>query len=205
MSSPEPFEVTDSFATLSLITTDAAHEASDEQTTPRQTHLPAFSQSSEASAEERRPNSRESSHSGSDTEREEYTAKMPSGSSSSKHHSSSSSSKKHSSSSSSSKHRSKGDDWSDVTEPEERRRIQNRIAQRKFRRCSFCFPSLPPFAASIFPPGSYQCSCESWQSPGTHTNGGYFFQRQQRYLLRCTYISLQEHKLTRKQPFPQYR
>lgn len=57
---------------------------------------------------------------------------MPS-SSTSKHHSSSSSSKKHHSSSSSSKHQSKSDDWSDVTEPEERRRIQNRIAQRKFR------------------------------------------------------------------------
>ncbi|KAK4458875.1 hypothetical protein QBC42DRAFT_313336 [Cladorrhinum samala] len=34
--------------------------------------------------------------------------------------------------SSSSRHR-KSDDWSEVTEPEERRRIQNRIAQRKFR------------------------------------------------------------------------
>ncbi len=28
----------------------------------------------------------------------------------------------------------KSDDWADVTEPEERRRIQNRIAQRKFRK-----------------------------------------------------------------------
>jgi hypothetical protein len=27
----------------------------------------------------------------------------------------------------------KSDDWAEVTEPEERRRIQNRIAQRKFR------------------------------------------------------------------------
>ncbi|ROW06055.1 hypothetical protein VMCG_04693 [Cytospora schulzeri] len=53
---------------------------------------------------------------------------MPSGSS--KHHSSSSSSSKHGSSS---KHQPKSDDWSDVTEPDERRRIQNRIAQRKFR------------------------------------------------------------------------
>lgn len=33
----------------------------------------------------------------------------------------------------SSKTKSKTDDWSDVTNPEERRRIQNRIAQRKFR------------------------------------------------------------------------
>ncbi|POS69048.1 hypothetical protein DHEL01_v212558 [Diaporthe helianthi] len=60
---------------------------------------------------------------------------MPSGSSSKTHHHhhSSSSSSKRQGSSSSSKHHSKGDDWSEVTEPEERRRIQNRIAQRKFR------------------------------------------------------------------------
>ncbi|TLS26186.1 hypothetical protein PpBr36_04504 [Pyricularia pennisetigena] len=39
-------------------------------------------------------------------------------------------SRKHSSSS---KSKQKSDDWSQVTDPEERRRIQNRIAQRKFR------------------------------------------------------------------------
>ncbi|TGJ86164.1 hypothetical protein E0Z10_g2589 [Xylaria hypoxylon] len=43
-----------------------------------------------------------------------------------------SSSKKHGSKSKS-KAKAKNDDWTDVTEPEERRRIQNRIAQRKFR------------------------------------------------------------------------
>ncbi|OIW29963.1 hypothetical protein CONLIGDRAFT_680761 [Coniochaeta ligniaria NRRL 30616] len=43
-----------------------------------------------------------------------------------------SSSKRHSGSSKS-KAKTKTDDWTDVTEPEERRRIQNRIAQRKFR------------------------------------------------------------------------
>ncbi|KXJ93144.1 hypothetical protein Micbo1qcDRAFT_222824 [Microdochium bolleyi] len=51
---------------------------------------------------------------------------------SSKHHSSASSS------SSSSKKKSKGkepmgDDWGEVSDPEQRRRMQNRIAQRKFR------------------------------------------------------------------------
>lgn len=54
------------------------------------------------------------------------------------------SSKKHSSSSSSkSKSKSpKTDDWTEVSEPEERRRIQNRIAQRKFR-------TYPPFSFSL--------------------------------------------------------
>lgn len=43
-----------------------------------------------------------------------------------------SSSKQHSSKSKS-KAKAKNDNWTEVSEPEERRRIQNRIAQRKFR------------------------------------------------------------------------
>lgn len=80
---------------------------------------------------------------------------MPSGSSSKHHHhhhSSSSSSKKHGSSSSS-KHQSKGDDWSEVTEPEERRRIQNRIAQRKFRKYFVLINNDFPQDENSFAPG----------------------------------------------------
>jgi hypothetical protein len=58
------------------------------------------------------------------------------------HHGSSKSSSKSSShsSSSTSKSSSQKDDWSTVDSPDERRRIQNRIAQRKFRKFS---PRLP--------------------------------------------------------------
>lgn len=64
-------------------------------------------------------------------------------------HSSDSSSKKHPSSppsrKSSTKANPKDVDWTDVTDPEERRRIQNRIAQRKFRKLSPApWPMRPP-------------------------------------------------------------
>lgn len=87
--------------------------------------------------------------SGSDTEREPSNM-----SSRTSRHSSGSISRKEKIAASKTK---KTDDWTEVTEPDERRRIQNRIAQRKFSTSttsitvihhhrlyhSTCFPSLP--------------------------------------------------------------
>lgn len=139
MSSSEFSAVTESIANLSLITTDAPPqeeegERPEETVTPRQAHFPPEEQAPETKPEGRQAE-KQSPHSGSDTETEGHSSSnMPSGSSSKHHHHHSSSSSKKHGSSSSSKHHSKGDDWSEVTEPEERRRIQNRIAQRKFRK-----------------------------------------------------------------------
>ncbi|PSR79194.1 hypothetical protein BD289DRAFT_105111 [Coniella lustricola] len=128
-------DITDSLANLSIINSDLSTDVQAsprDQVTPSQPDFQLPSNSGQTSSH----TSPEAFISGSDTETES-PVKMPSGSSS-KHHSSSSSSKHHSSSSSSkhhsgsSKHSSKKDDWAEVTEPEERRRIQNRIAQRKF-------------------------------------------------------------------------
>lgn len=144
MSSLDASGVTESIANLSITVTDIPPESieqSEEQTTPRQGQGPSTPQQLEAPLAKESDLSEEDLNSGSDTEKEasHSTNKMPSGSSSSKHHSSSSSSSKKHSSSSSSRRHTKDDDWSDVTEPEERRRIQNRIAQRKFRES---FPSM---------------------------------------------------------------
>jgi hypothetical protein len=57
----------------------------------------------------------------------------------SKHKSEGSSKKHHGSSTKKERRSSKTDDWSEITEPEERRRIQNRIAQRKFRKTPMPF------------------------------------------------------------------
>ncbi|KAK3685926.1 hypothetical protein B0T22DRAFT_538160 [Podospora appendiculata] len=71
------------------------------------------------------PFKQKESESGSETEKE--PPKMSARSAKHNHHTSPSSSRKERST------KAKSDDWSEVTEPEERRRIQNRIAQRKFR------------------------------------------------------------------------
>lgn len=151
MSSSDTSGITESIANLSITTTAFSQdeeEHPEEQATPRQTSFPSDLRQGDVVTQGESQGLRESSSSGSNTEREDH-GKMPSGSSS-KHHSSSSSSKKHHSSSSSSKHHSKSDDWSDVTEPEERRRIQNRIAQRKFRELHVLVPiaALPQLPSS---------------------------------------------------------
>lgn len=137
MSSSDTSGITQSLENLSIATTAAAQateERPEDQLNISQDPLLLCKEPNDNITQENPGRSTDTITSGSDTEREE-NSNMPSGSSSKKHHSSSSSSsKKHHSSSSSSKHHSKSDDWSDVTEPEERRRIQNRIAQRKFRK-----------------------------------------------------------------------
>ena len=97
----------------------------DDPTTPRQQRPPLLSHSSRGSSS--RSGTYVDPHSGSETEKDKRSKRKMSSRSGNKHHSSSS--KKHSSS----RNKTKNDDWTDVTEPEERRRIQNRIAQRKFR------------------------------------------------------------------------
>ncbi|KAK3326311.1 hypothetical protein B0H66DRAFT_155477 [Apodospora peruviana] len=88
------------------------------------------SRSSKSSSHRHKRKGSKAPQSGSDTEKESRP-KMPSRSSRHHHSSSSSSSSKKDKASKSSKTRT--DDWSEVTDPEERRRIQNKIAQRKFR------------------------------------------------------------------------
>lgn len=135
MSSSDTSGITQSLENLSITTTAVAqtkNERPEDQLNISQDPLLLGKEPNDSNTQEKPRRLTDSITSGSDTERED-SSKMPSGSSS-KHHSSSSSSKKHHSSSSSSKRHSKSDDWSDVTEPEERRRIQNRIAQRKFRK-----------------------------------------------------------------------
>ena len=95
---------------------------SDATVTPRLT-VPIISVTASSEASSSSPEPYDSS--GSDTEKDSKgkgKGKMALRSSNSKHASESSTSSK----------KTKSDGWKEVTEPEERRRIQNRIAQRKF-------------------------------------------------------------------------
>ena len=106
---------------------ESYQQGPDDPTTPRQPRPPLQSFSSGSSS---RRVTFADTFSGSETERDNHKSrKSHKMSSRSATKQPSSSSKKHSSS----KNKAKNDDWTDVTEPEERRRIQNRIAQRKFR------------------------------------------------------------------------